>query len=453
MKLRGDDTIAAIATAMGEGAISIVRVSGPRSIPIVDSIFRSKNPLTQAKGYTIHLGGLVSPSGSLIDQVLVSVFRSPHSYTGEDAIEISSHGGILVVRSVLAAVLASGARQADPGEFTKRAFLNGKIDLAQAEAVAGLIAAKSEKAAIASLDQLQGKLSREIHSLRSALQDICSLLELQLDFIDEGIEIAPRDVVLEKISRIEKRIENLLASHAKGRIIREGASIAIVGKPNAGKSSVFNALLNADRSIVNHNPGTTRDTIEESVQIGGMLFKLIDTAGIRDSLDPIESEGIRRTRSSVELADATLLILDATDENNHSILDSISKTAKPAIIAINKIDLRIPEFQDQVKPRPVLVSARTGQGIEDLRNSIQFAFESTDPHVDGFQITSIRHAELLSQALESLRSARIAVAQRLTGDIISIDLRASIGYIGEIVGEVTTDDILNSIFESFCIGK
>ncbi len=342
MKHRADDTIAAIATPLGQGAISVVRVSGPEAVAIADRLFCGKNRLVSVPGFTVHHGFILNAGGRRVDEVLATVFRRPHSYTGEDAVEFSCHGGIYVTHCVLEAVLDRGARMADPGEFTKRAFLNGRIDLSQAEAVADLITARSSRAHRSSMEQLEGKLRAQVVELRSRLMDLCSLLEIEIDFSEEGIALISREDVATRVHRIRNLLDLMISSFESGRVYREGVCVAIVGKPNAGKSSLFNSLLQEDRAIVTPIPGTTRDSLEESLLIEGLLFRLLDTAGLRQAADIVESEGVARSRSVMKGADVVVLVVDSTESLDRTdAMGSLEglESQQGLIIAFNKIDL------------------------------------------------------------------------------------------------------------------
>jgi len=454
MKLRSDDTIAAIATPLGEGALAVVRMSGPRAIAIADSVFRGRSPLTSAVGYTVHHGLLVDTDGCEVDEMLVTVFRAPHSYTGEDAVELSCHGGAYVGRKVLDVLLTAGARQADPGEFTKRAFLNSKMDLTQAEAVAELIHAGGEAAHRNSLRQLEGSLGRRIRSIKEDLADICALLELELDFSEEGIELVSRSEVMGRISKSLEDVQTLISSFSSGRIISDGVSVALVGPPNAGKSSIFNALLLQDRAIVTPVAGTTRDTIEESYEYGGVVFNVTDTAGLRESDDPVESEGILRTRGALRESDVVCVVLDAANETSKDFLHKSADTlqAKKRVVVLNKVDLTPAAEFALVDVR---TSAKTGHGIEALKMALldTIVQEKTILSSDSVVITNRRHFDALAATKLSLARGLECLSSGHPNELVAVDIREAIHSLGEIVGEVTSDDILNRIFGSFCIGK
>jgi tRNA modification GTPase len=444
----GDDTIAAIATPPGIGAIAVVRVSGPDALVVADRVFRGKGILSKASGYTVHLGILVDGAGIEIDQVLATVFKDPHSYTGEDSVEISCHGGTFVTHKVLDAVLKSGARMADPGEFTKRAFLNGKLDLSQAEAVADIISAKSERAQQLSLRQLDGVLAKEIGEIREQLVSLCSLLELELDFADEGIELVGMRESRERIGQVSKRVSKLLDSFALGRIERDGATVAIVGKPNVGKSSLFNSLLQHERAIVSPIPGTTRDFIEESIHIEGILFRLLDTAGLRESRDGVEAEGIARTKAIINKADIIIEVRDIT-----TTLAEERLAPECTIAVYNKSDL-VPHFSPPSQKVPaVVVSAMTGQGMDSLREQLGRAVSSSNVSDNTTRISSERHKNALERAKDLLEKAQASSSSLAPPEFVAADLRLAADALGEVTGDITTDEILNNIFANFCVGK
>lgn len=458
-----DDTIAAIATPLGEGAIAVVRVSGKEAISVVSRVFRGKSSLQEAAGNTVHFGRLVDPSGSHIDNVLATVFRAPRSYTGEDVVEVSCHGGLLNTRRVLQAILVAGARQAQPGEFTRRAFLNGKMDLSQAEAVASLIVAKCEAARSASLRQLEGKFSDQIRVLRAELLDLLSLVELELDFSEEGIDLIQKPELLARLSSVGERIQRMADSYRLGKVYRDGVSVAIIGKPNAGKSSLFNALLREDRAIVTDIPGTTRDTLEEAITIDGVMFRLSDTAGLRDSDDPIEQEGMSRTVARVRQSDIALLVVDATTgASRESAVAYLNGVALPelGIVAYNKIDLCAESLRSPQRfrwgntdYREVFVSAKTGLGLDTLRNELVNSLPQAAQELGEVQVTNERHYDALVAAHSCLSASMQALVDGRSTEFIADDIRRSCNALAEIVGEVTTDDILTNIFSKFCIGK
>ena len=461
VRLRDSETIAAIATPLGEGGISVVRISGSESFSIADRMFVGRGALKDAITHTAHFGKLVDGGGKFIDEVVAIVYRAPNSYTGEDVLELSCHGGYLVTQKVLRAVLASGARSAEPGEFTRRAFLNGKMDLSQAEAVGDLIHSQSESAYRSSLRQLSGELSKEMRSLRDELMNLSSLLELELDFSEEDVEFANRGLLRERLAKAIGAIETLLKSYDTGRIYREGVNVTIAGKPNVGKSSLLNALLEEDRAIVSDIPGTTRDTITETISVGGVPFRLSDTAGLRDTADSIEKEGVERAEKKASEADVLLLVMDYGERDYNGsepqylkLASACEKTRVKLAHVWNKIDLyetlpprepgRVPEFY---------VSALRGEGIDTLRNGLSKMVLTDDVSEGSVVVTSTRHREALEKAGRSLKLALATLDERRSGEFVALDLRAGLDSLGEITGEVTTEDILRNIFSKFCIGK
>ncbi len=452
--------IAALATPPGEGAIAVIRVSGEHALEIADRVFRGSALLVSAAGYTVHHGHVVASGEAQVDEVLALVFRTPHSYTGEDAVEFHCHGGILVSQEVLRALFAAGARQAEPGEFTRRAFLNGRIDLSQAEAVADLIAARSGRARLQSLQQLEGKLGRRIGELRGALVELCSLLELELDFAEEGIDLVGKEEIRRRIEDVDGTIGSMMKTYEGGRIAREGVLVVLAGRPNAGKSSLFNALLGEDRTIVTPHPGTTRDTVEESLIIDGLLFRLVDTAGLRRATDPIEAEGVDRTRHQVRYADIVLLVEDACEsvheEEIENALLGLLENQK-LILVFNKIDLLPRDFFQPPRlaggsAHVISVSARTGKGLAELKELLektvsQAGIDSSESVV----VTNKRHVDAMQAARESLKMALEGISR--SNEFIALDIREAVGRLSEITGEVTTEDVLNSIFSRFCVGK
>ena len=458
------ETIAALATPVGIGGIAVIRVSGQNAFSIVDSIFNGHSKIDQAISHTIHYGKIFEPGTlSSLDTVLISVFRNPHSYTGEDVVEISVHGGYYVSQKILSVLYAAGARPAQPGEFTLRAFLGGKLDLAQAEAVADIVHAKTEKSHKASVEQLSGKLSKHIVALRSQLLDLCSLFELELDFSQEGIELTDKPETVRRIENIELRIKEMLDSFVSGKLIREGVKVALAGRPNTGKSSLLNILLGEERAIVSDIPGTTRDMIEESIVLGGLEFVFTDTAGLREAFDVIEKEGIRRTIKILQNADLVAFVIDSSlpltkeDINLYEqIINSLRKDVHVLFI-LNKSDIRHLEFNpDNLEPKGnfVEISCITHGGINELKQRlVQLSIPIHDSISSSIIITTVRHKEALEQAAKSLQAAKESIQSGLSGDFIAVDLRDALNYLGEIIGLTTPDDILNNIFSHFCVGK
>lgn len=448
---QNEDTIVAIITPMGEGAVSAIRISGSKAIEVTDNLFKGKQRINDAKSHTIHYGNFVNSRQEIIDDVLVSIFRKPNSFTGEDVVEISCHGNPLIAQKIIAELNRNNIRQALPGEFTKRAFLNGRIDLSQAEAIADIIYARTEASLRGARNQLDGLISSKIHSLREQLIDITSLIELELDFAEEEIELIKTEEIENKIDITLNEIDNLLNSYKFGRVIRDGVNVAIVGNTNVGKSSLLNYLLKESRAIVNEIPGTTRDIIREEISIDGYLFRLYDTAGLRYTEDKVEIEGITRSRNAIKNADVVLFVNDILIGFSEEIYNELlTLTDKERIITIfNKIDI-----SDKTKFNGIYISAKTGEGIENLINEIKKRTIDTSVYTEQPAIISnIRHYHALMNAREELLLARKSIKDRMTEEFISINLRNAINCLGEIIGAVTSDDILNNIFAKFCIGK
>ncbi len=454
------DTIAAISTPIGEAGIGIIRISGPKAISIASKIFLSPKGinLNNVKSHTIHYGFIIDPeTGERIDEVLISLMRAPNTYTREDVVEINCHGGFIILNRLLNLVVKQGARIAEPGEFTKRAFLRGRIDLSQAESVMDLIRAKTEEAHKIALDHLSGKLSEKINSLRDSLTRVCAHVEAYIDFPEEDIDgLTEKEIEKEIISIIEQ-IETLIAGYDEGKIYREGLKVAIVGKPNVGKSSLLNALSMKDRAIVTEIPGTTRDIIEEFINIKGLPLKIIDTAGIRESHDLVESEGIKRTLRAVEEAELVLLLLDMSrevDSLDGEIIDRIGN--KKMIVVLNKKDIKSEFFKipEQIKDKPkVEISALTGEGIEELKEIIFNTAISGKYIKEGLVVTKLRHKVALENAYRALKNSLESFKGGEPLEITAMFLREGLSYLGQIVGIVTTEEILNLIFSEFCIGK
>ncbi len=456
-------TITAIATPIGIGGISVIRISGQNAFQIANSVFKSNVNILYAASHTIHYGVIKDVDGiTNIDTVLVSLFRAPNSYTGEDVIEISCHGGYFVAQKILSLLYTFGATPAKPGEFTQRAFLNGKLDLAQAEAVADIIHSRSEKSHKASVLQLSGRLSNYINELRNQLLNLCSLLELELDFSQEGIELASREDVIKRIESTEAEILKLSESYTSGKFVREGVKVALIGRPNSGKSSLLNILLGEERAIVSEIAGTTRDVIEESIVIDGLEFVFFDTAGFRDSYDVIEQEGIRRTLNSLKQADIALYIIDSShkvSQHDKLLLNQITSsvsTLVPILACINKIDIKDSSFSinDIGVTHPIEISCKLHLGIDKLKKELSIlTIPNHDSISSSIVITNIRHKDALTSSLKSLQRAKKTIYNGLGGDFAAIDLRDSLNYLGEVIGLTTPDDILDHIFGKFCIGK
>lgn len=454
------DTIAAISTPLGEGGISVIRISGDNAFSIIEKVFsKDKNNLksfyiSKELSHTIHFG-FIFENDKLTDEVLISIFKGPNSYTGEDVIEISSHGGVYISQKILSLILYNGAVHAEPGEFTKRAFLNGKIDLAQAEAVADLIRSKTESAHSSSIKQLEGSLSEFVNMTRQDIINIVSLVELELDFAEEGLEFIKKEEIKNKIDELNNKLKNIISSYITGKVIREGVNLVIAGKPNSGKSSLFNYLLKTNRAIVSSIAGTTRDYIEENLIINGVLFNLIDTAGLRHSSDIIESEGIKRSHGKMKEADLILYLIDSSQENEEvkkdikDFDDSVNK--EKAILVYSKSDLSKTEVHDS----GISISLLNDVTIEKLKNNMTALIHSKKLNLSSADIilTNLRHRICLENVVISLNNAVTTIDEGMSGEFISVDLRNSLKHLGEITGEVTNDEILNNIFRNFCIGK
>ncbi|MFA5338583.1 MAG: tRNA uridine-5-carboxymethylaminomethyl(34) synthesis GTPase MnmE [Candidatus Omnitrophota bacterium] len=456
-KIGAEDTIAAISTSLGECAIGIVRLSGKDAAEIADRIFRSKKGKLPSsfRSFTSHFGH-VHDKGVVVDEALLTVMRAPKSYTKEEVVEISCHGGVIPLKKALGLVLENGARLAEPGEFTKRAFINGRLDLTQAEAVLDIIRAKTDASLRAALGQLDGRLSSSLNKIRDELISISAEVEASIDFPDEDMEILSGAKTSERLGSVKLEISRLLETADRGIILREGISCVICGKPNVGKSSLLNALIGRERAIVTHIPGTTRDTIEEFVNILGIPFKLTDTAGITPTEDIVEREGVLRSREHIEAADLVLLLLDAssrlTDEDRVLLEDT---KGRQRIVVLNKIDLARKLTFAVAKGETVAeVSAKSGEGIGGLKEKMaEKVFGGGVRAAEGAVITNARQKDALRRSYESLTEAIKAVDGKLSPELIAIELRESLDCIGEMVGETVTDDILDKVFSQFCIGK
>ena len=453
------DTIAAIATPYGESAIGIVRLSGEKSLEILKKIFKS--PSGKIKPRYAHYGYIVNKNGEPIDEAVVIYYKAPHSYTGEDMVEINLHGNPLILKEVLNRILEEGARLAEPGEFTKRAFLNGKLDLTQAEAVAELISAKTELARKLALNQLRGALSREIKPLREELLMLHALVESSIEFEEEDIPTIEKEDLEKRLEKILQRIDKLLQTAKTGKAIRQGIKLAIVGRPNVGKSSLFNRLLGEERAIVTDIAGTTRDYIEETVNLKGIPINLIDTAGIRETSDLVERIGVERSLQKLKEADVVLFVLDASkekpSEEDLKLARLVEGVKKPTIVVLNKIDLgrKLDLSQLPLKAeRVVEVSAKTGEGIEKLADAI-LEVAGVQTAEGGNIYISVRHEELLKRAKKALENALkyLREGEFYSPEILMLDIREASDALGEIIGEVTTEDVLGQIFSTFCIGK
>jgi len=458
------DTIVALATPSGSGAIAVIRLSGKDALSIAEKHFKSVTgkSLSKQKTHTIHLGHIIDGE-KMIDEVLVSVFKNPNSYTGEDVIEISCHGSNYIQQEIIQLFLRNGCRMASAGEFTLRAFLNGKLDLSQAEAVADLISSDNEASHQIAMQQMRGGFSSEIAKLREELLNFASLIELELDFAEEDVEFADRTQFKELIIRIQFVLKRLIDSFAVGNVIKNGIPVAIVGEPNVGKSTLLNALLNEERAIVSEIAGTTRDTIEDEISIGGIGFRFIDTAGIRETKDVVESIGIQRTFEKIDQAQVVIYLFDSTQ---FKILGSQFKVElekiknkypqKPLIVLANKIDQinasQIKDMQTNI-PDIQLLSAKSGTGIEQLTDRLLNLINTGSLRNNETIITNTRHYDALLKAFEEIQKVKHGLDTSLSGDLLAIDIRQALYYFGEITGEITNDDLLGNIFANFCIGK
>ncbi|MCF8464041.1 MAG: tRNA uridine-5-carboxymethylaminomethyl(34) synthesis GTPase MnmE [Flavobacteriales bacterium] len=457
-----DDTIMALASPTGAGAIAVIRMSGKDAFKIADQIFRAKGKKTisEAKSHTIIFGDILDGE-ELVDEVLVSVFRNPKSFTGEDSVEISCHGSTFIQKRILNLLSKNGCRMAKPGEYTMRAFLNRKMDLSQAEAVADLIASSSEAAHKIAMHQMRGGFANELKVLREELVHFASLIELELDFAEEDVEFADRTQMTELINRIITKINQLISSFELGNVIKEGVQVAIIGEPNAGKSTLLNALLNEDRAIVSDIAGTTRDTVEDEMVIEGIRYRFIDTAGIRHTTDTIESLGIERTMQKAEQADVVMFLFDACTYTQERLKSEISelKTRKSdleerLILVANKTDKTAVSVATKfANINAISISAKEKTGIEELKSRLTEFVNLSALKEDQTIVTNTRHIEALSGAKKSLQEVLQGFENQMSGDLVAIDIRRSLFHLGSITGEITTDDLLGNIFSKFCIGK
>jgi tRNA modification GTPase len=466
--IRSEETICAPATTLG-GAIAVIRISGQESLTICDKIFYPLDKgikLIDQKGYTVAFGEIRSGK-EIIDEVLLTVFRSPHSYTGENSAEISCHASQYIIRKILELLILNGAISAKPGEFTQRAFFNGKMDLSQAEAVADLIASKSSASHQVALNQMRGGFSVEISRLRFELLNFASLIELELDFGEEDVEFADRDKLKTIVTSVKELADKMTTSFQLGNVLKNGIPVAIVGKPNSGKSTLLNTLLMEERAIVSEIPGTTRDTIEDTIVIDGIEYRFIDTAGLRETTDLIETMGIKKTHEKISQASIILLIDEISDSSEsinkrvQSVREMIRKSDKHLIILINKIDMvsdsRQTELEGNIdfeKTETLLfISAKEKNGLEELRLKLSEIAGKGKFSSDDIIVTNIRHYEALLHVSESLGRVISGLENHLPEDLLAIDIRQAIHYLGEITGEITSDEILGNIFRNFCIGK
>lgn len=456
-----DDTIAAISTAYGTGGISIVRISGEKAVSIADKLFRGKKKLKDVDSHTLNYGKIIDPStGETVDEVLVSKMKGPHTFTREDVVEINCHGGAIVTRRILELVLKHGARLAEPGEFTKRAFLNGRIDLSQAEAVIDIITAKTEESSKVALKQLEGSISRRIEKIRKELITLIAHIEVTVDYPEHDMEEITGEMVYDKLKLIKSDLTKLSASFERGRVFREGVSIVLAGRPNVGKSSLLNELTGKNRAIVTDVPGTTRDIIEEYINIKGVPVRIIDTAGIRKTEDLVEKIGVEKTKNAIEDADLVIVVLDAEEgikDEDLEILDKIRD--RKSIILVNKIDLvdeaSLAKIESKLGDNKVMrVSAKEGTGLDKLEQAISDMFLQGELYQENeVLITNIRHKELLDKTIESIDEACKAYETGMPIDCITIDIRNAAEYLGQITGDSVNEDIINCIFSRFCVGK
>ncbi len=452
-----EDTIVALATPSGIGAIGIIRLSGKDSISIANSIFRGKD-LTKQPSHTIHYGKIIDQD-TVIDEVLISIFIGPKSYTKENVIEISAHGSPYILQKIIRLLLDKGARLAKAGEFTKRAFLNGQFDLAQAEAVADLISSDSKAAHMAALNQMRGGFSEKIKSLREELIHFASLIELELDFAEEDVEFANRDHLVNLIHKIQKEIGKLIDSFTYGNVIKNGVPTVIAGKPNAGKSTLLNTLIEEEKAIVSDIPGTTRDFIEDEIHIEGISFRFIDTAGIREARDKIEAIGVERTKQKMKAASVIIYLVDLTIETTEQIFQEKAKLDQlgiPYLLVGNKTDKLTKENllrHTSTFPEMINVSASNEENIDKLKSALIEVIHIRDFKTGDTIVTNMRHIESLTNTQKALNDVLAGIDRQISGDLLAMDIRQALHFLGEITGEITTDDLLGNIFSKFCIGK
>ena len=443
-------TIAAISTPQGVGGISVIRVSGDDSVTICDSIFKGNQSLKTVKSHTVHYGHIVDKSGVPADEVLVTVMRAPKTYTREDVVEISTHGGFLASKKVLELLISAGAYPAEAGEFTKRAFLNGRIDLSGAEGVIDIINSKTDAERQNALYQAGGGLFKKIKKLRDGLVHLAAMMQVAIDYPDEDLEDVTRDDIVRALSDCEKDVAMLIATKDNGRILKDGIKTAIVGKPNVGKSSLLNCLSGGERAIVTDVPGTTRDVIEEFVNLDGVPLKLLDTAGIRDTDDNVEKIGVERAKSAIADAELVIFVMDASKKpDSEDITLSELLNDKKYITVANKSDIKKADFDADVE-----ISAKTGEGIDKLAKIIKDMYDFAQLEAkDATVITNLRHLSALERTKEALTRAKEQILSGMPQDIAALDINEAIDFLGEITGETVSDDIISDIFHSFCVGK
>ncbi len=449
------DTIVAVATPPGVGAIGVIRVSGSKTFDIVNGIFKGKD-ITKAASHTIHLG-TIRDQGAIIDEVLLSLFRGPNSYTKEDVIEISCHGSNYIIQQLIRVLLAQGCRLAKPGEFTQRAFLNGRFDLAQAEAVADLIHSENQSMHSAAMNQMRGGFSQEIKDLREQLVHFASMIELELDFGEEDVEFASRDDLKTLIFKLQAVISRLTESFTMGNVIKNGIPTVIAGKPNAGKSTLLNALLNEERAIVSDIPGTTRDVIEDVINVDGIGFRFTDTAGIRTTEDKVEAIGVERTYAKMKEASVIIYMIDLINDSEAETLqqvDYLKDLKVPYLLVGNKMDAAQPTLQALVeRENGIFISASQKANLENLKESLKTLVSLDDFKSGNTVVTNLRHYESLVETNKALDLVIQGIDNQVTNDFVAMDIRNSLFHLGQIVGEITTDDLLEVIFSKFCIGK
>ncbi len=470
--LYNSDTIIALATPSGIGAIGVIRLSGPDAISLVNEVFGGKD-LSIQHSHTIHFG-TIKDGKQVLDEVLVSIFIGPRSYTRENVVEISTHGSAFIIENIIKLLIRKGARPANPGEFTLRAFLNGQLDLSQAEAVADLIASNSQASHQVAMQQMRGGFSSELQHLRDQLIHFASMIELELDFGEEDVEFANRDDLKGLIYQIQRILHRLIQSFEQGNVMKNGVPVVIAGKPNVGKSTLLNALLNEERAIVSEIAGTTRDTVEDHMIIGGINFRFIDTAGIRDTEDIIEAKGVERTHAKIKEAKLIIYLVDPEQDVDEIVeqMKYIESLGIPFLTVVNKEDLLTAEFEQEVSgiryqvsgggdpdnrqqtaDNILLISARNKTGIEELKSEILRKVNLHSINTDDVLVSNIRHLEALQKTEESLNRVLQNIDQPITSDFLASDIKQALYYLGEITGQVTTDDLLETIFSKFCIGK
>ncbi|MCB9224114.1 MAG: tRNA uridine-5-carboxymethylaminomethyl(34) synthesis GTPase MnmE [Crocinitomicaceae bacterium] len=451
-----NDTICALSTPQGNGAIALIRLSGKQAINIVNKIFSRE--LSDKQSHTAHFGS-IKQNEQVLDEVLVTIFRNPHSFTGEDLVEIGCHGSVYIQSEILKLLLAQGARMAGPGEFSLRAFINGKMDLSQTEAVADLIASRSAASHKIAMHQMRGGFSKEISELRQELMNFASLIELELDFSEEDVEFADRTQLNDLLDKVKTKVSSLLKSFRYGNALKNGVPVAIVGAPNAGKSTLLNALLNEDKAIVSDIAGTTRDVIEDTMIIDGIEFRFIDTAGIRETKDKIESEGIRKAFDKIKTARIILLLFDTEGSSEQEIIDQISLFEKRSVLPgqkliclFNKADRIDKEKLLSLKDVGLFISAKRGDELDELKSILVDQIKTGDEQFDTV-VTNIRHFEILQKCDSSIEKIKQGLEMNIPGDLLAMDIRETMDLLGEITGEISSDELLGNIFANFCIGK